>query len=596
MSGINIFIKEIVENYINGKSWRISENANTSWGYPSLLGHISSGILSDYALNEVYTPEIKKVHKEHSIHLHDLSGGGLIFYCMGHSLKQLLLKGFGGITNKIEAKPAKHFDSILGQMVSFIGTLQSENSGAQAFSSVSTYLAPFIRYDNLTEERVKQQLQQFLFGLNQTSRWGGECPFSNITIDLKCPEPLKNTKIIIGGKEQKETYGEFQKEIDLFNKTLVDLLIEGDSSKKPFTFPLITVNLTKDFDWDNEIAQKIFFLTSKYGTPTFQNFFSGELDPSQTYSLCCRLRINLKELENKQGGLFGAKEHSGSIGVVTINMPQLGYKTKGNKEKFFSELKRLMDLSSESLEIKRQRIEKSLKDGLLPWTKEYIGDSSNHFSTIGLVGMHECCQNFLGKSNGIDTKDGKDFTLEVLTFMRDIIKKYQEKTKRLYNLEATPAEGTSHRLARYDKKNYKDIITSGKEGEEYYTNSVSLPVNYNGDIFDVLKHQDELLCKFNGGSIFHTFVGERIYDWRTTRNLVRKIVENFKLPYFTITPTFSICPTHNYISGEHHRCPIDGCNNNCDVYSRVVGYYRPVKQWNTGKKSEFKNRKSFAIE
>jgi len=590
------FIKETVENYVNSKSWRIAENANARWSYSGLQSFIAGAVLSDYALNNVYTPEIKEAHKAHSIHIHDLDGGGKIFYCLGHSLKQLLIKGFCGVPGKVSAKPAKHFDSVLGQIVNYIGTLQNEASGAQAFSSFDTYLCPFIRYDNLNPEQVKQALQEFIFSINQSCRWGNQVPFFNITLDLKCPEPLKDKFVIIGGKEQKEKYVDFQKEQDLFNKALIDLFIEGDSDGRPFTFPLPTINLTKDFDWEGEIAQKIFFMTGKYGTPTFQNFINSDMKPEDTYSMCCRLRLDKKLLEKKTGGLFGAGEMTGSIGVVTINMPQLGFKTKGSEEKFFIELDRLMDISSKSLEIKRKEIEYSLKIALTPYTREYLGTTRNHFSTIGLNGMHECCLNFLGKDKGIDTKEGKDFTLKVLDFMRGKLVVYQEKTGNLYNLEATPAEGTSHRFARYDIEKFPDIITAGTKTTPYYTNSTQLPVDKVIDVFDALTQQDELQCKYTGGTVFHAFIGERLHDWRTTRNLVKKIAENFKLPYFTISPTFTICKEHGYISGEHFKCPIDKCEQPTEVYSRIVGYYRPVQQWNKGKKAEFRERNEFKIE
>lgn len=909
----SIEIKPLVENYVEVKHWRVNENANAKWSFSGLQQHIAGAILSDYSLDTLYTPEIKIAHKNHQIHIHDLDSGGKIFYCMGHSLKDVLTVGFGGVAGKVTAKPAKHFDAILGQIVNFIGTLQNEASGAQAFSSFDTYLAPFIRYDELTEEDVKQSLQEFIFSINQSSRWGNQIPFFNITLDLKCPTPMRDEQVIIGGKKKTETYKEFQKEMDMFNKALMDLYIEGDGDGRPFTFPLPTINLTKDFDWDNEVSQKLFFLTGKYGTPTFQTFINSELSPDQTYSMCplthdtkvlvknkygvssinigslynrtdekhvfwtptgwkqgrpiktpntdiveiklsnglllrmgvnhlqpvlnngtlkaeelkenmwlpfnkqeipldlgnynlgyiigaylgdgssdkdaviyslntetdgetirnlkqylthelgftnsehiqekcvnlrfnganklindyvlglsttktltqkcfsmsldfkngfidgwkdtdgtkdytlrcytaspiireqihtmlsmmgrkclttntdsrdtrygknpvyrvdfpkrdnygdlyksdneynyyriisvtkksynkglycielkeeprlfmlsnglithnCRLRIDKSKLENKQGGLFGAGEKTGSIGVVTINLPQLGYLFKNNKELFFKELDRLMELSSVSLEIKRKEVENSLKINLIPYTKKYLGTTKNHFSTIGITGGHECCQNFFNDvKKGIDTAEGKAFMIEVLTHMRDKLVDYQKKTGNMYNLEATPAESCGYRFARYDVTNYKDIITAGTKTTPYYTNSTQLPVDHNGDVFDAFKHQDELQTLYTGGTIMHCYLGERISDWRATRNLVKKIAESFKLPYFTISPVFTVCPEHGYMSGEKKICDTPDCKEDIEVYARIVGYYRPVSQWNGGKKTEYKDRKAFNI-
>jgi len=580
-------VGNIVDSYIAQEDWRIKENANATWSFSGLLWHVTGTVMAYYALNLVYPKEIAKAHTEGDFHLHNLSMS-LAGYCAGWSLRQLLHEGFNGVPGKVESSPPKHLRSALGQMVNFIGTLQNEWAGAQAFSSFDTYLAPFVRADRLSYAEVKQAIQEFVFGINISSRWGGQTPFSNITLDWTVPEDLKDEHVTIGGKITNDVYGDFQDEMDMINKAFMEVMLEGDAKGRVFTFPIPTYNITKDFDWYSENAELLFEMTAKYGLPYFQNFINSDLNPSDVRAMCCRLQLNLKELRNKTGALFGAGESTGSIGVVTINMPRIGYLSKDENE-FFERLDRFMYLAKQALEIKRKIVSRNMDAGLLPYTKRYLGSLKNHFSTIGLVGMNEACLNFLGVN--IAEEEGKKFALKTLDFMREKLIEFQEETGHLYNLEATPAEGTAYRLAKIDKKYYPEIITAGNS-IPYYTNSTHLPVEYTDDLWFALKHQEDLQVKYTGGTVFHVFLGESPTS-EETRILVKKIAENFRIPYFTITPTFSICPNHGYLKGEKSICPI--CNTPSEVYSRVVGYLRPVKDWNAGKQEEFKERKEYKV-
>ena len=548
-------INSIVDQYVVKSDWRVRENSNANYALSGLQAHISGAVIAEYALRNIYPSEIGKAHRDGDLHIHDLGNGTFSGYCAGWSLHQLLEIGFGGIANVVSAKPAKHLNALLGQMVNFIGTLQNEWAGAQAFSSFDTYLAPFVAKDGLDYKKVKQSIQEFVFAANATSRWGNQVPFSNITLDWKVPEDMQNEHVLYGGKLlQDETYSDYQDEMDMINKAFIETLLKGDAKGRTFTFPIPTYNITKDFDWQSENAQLLFELTSKYGAPYFQNFINSSLKPTDVRSMCCRLQLNLKELEAKTGGLFGSGEKTGSVGIVTINMPRIGFNAKGDDEKFFGRLGHLMLLAKESLEIKRKEVSKNMEAGLLPWSKHYLGTLDYHFTTIGLVGMHEACLNFLGK--GIETPEGKKFAEKALDFMRDELVEFQKETGHIYNLEATPAEGTSYRLARIDRRKFPNIITAGKK-EPYYTNSTHLPVNYTDDIFEALQHQDALQTKYTGGSVLHGFIGEQISSYEACQKLVKKIAYNFKLPYYTITPTFSICPVHGYVKGEHFSCPIE---------------------------------------
>jgi len=558
-------VTNVIDGYVGMSDWRVKENSNAGYAISGLQAHISGAIIAEYALKNIYPKEIGDAHRNADFHLHDLSVGTFAGYCAGWSLRQILEKGFNGVPGKVAAKPAKHFNAALGQIMNFFGTLQNEWAGAQALSSFDTYLAPLVRYDNLDYASVKQGMQEFIFGINQTSRWGNQVPFTNLTFDWVVPDDLKNQRAIVGGKMIDTKYGDYQKEMDLINKAFMEVMMDGDMNHRIFTFPIPTYNITKDFDWDSENAKLLFEMTSKYGTPYFQNFINSSLKPGDVRSMCCRLQLDLNKLKMKTGGLFGAGESTGSIGVVTINMPRLGYLSK-SKEEFFDRLEHLMILAKNSLEIKRKEVTKNMNNGLLPYTREYLGTLANHFATIGLNGMHECCLNFLGKDKGIDSNEGRTFALDVLEFMKNTIRGFQEETGNIYNLEATPAEGTSFRFAKHDKKRFPDIITAGTDKSPYYTNSSQLPVNYTKDIFEALLHQDELQSKYTGGTVFHGFVGEKISDWRTCRELVRKVANNFRLPYFTITPTFSVCPVHGYISGEHHTCPYEHTGEDLDKF------------------------------
>ncbi|HBC88051.1 MAG TPA: ribonucleoside triphosphate reductase [Lentisphaeria bacterium] len=548
-------VQDLVSSYIEQNDWRVNENSNAGYSYASLLNHVSGSVVAHYTLSNIYPKEIANAHRDGDFHLHDLSCG-IVGYCAGWSLRQLLTEGFKGCEGRASAGPAKHFDTALGQIVNFMCTLQTEWAGAQAFNSFDTMLAPFVREDNLGYKEIKQNLQQFVFGLNIASRWG-QTPFTNLTFDWVIPEDLRQSPIIIGGKLQDgKFFGDYQKEMDLINKAFLEVMSAGDRDGRIFTFPIPTYNITNDFDWDSENAKLLFKVTGKYGLPYFQNFIKSDLKPGDVRSMCCRLQMDIRELRNKTGGLFGAGEQTGSIGVVTINMPRIGYLAKSESE-FFSRLGNLMDMARDSMEIKRKIVQRHLDGDLLPYTKTYLGTLKNHFSTIGLVGLNEACLNFKGCC--IADREGMEFSLKVLDYMRERISDYQAQTGHIYNLEATPAEGTSYRLARIDKKKYPEIICAG-DSDPYYTNSSQLPVGYTDDIFDALDIQEPLQSKYTGGTVFHGFVGERIEDENQVAALVKRIAENYKIPYFTITPTFSICPVHGYIPGEHHECPLSAEN------------------------------------
>lgn len=591
----------IVEDYVMQKDWRVRENSNTSYSLSGLQAHVSDTIIGQYTLQYIYPSEISKAHMEADFHIHDLGVGTFAAYCAGWSLRQLLQEGFNGVPGRVAAKPAKHFNAALGQIVNFMGTLQNEWAGAQAFASFDTYLAPLVGYDKLTYDQVKQSMQEFIFAINATSRWGNQVPFTNLTFDWTVPEDLQDMPVILGGKLMDDTYASFQEQMDMINRAFMEIMMEGDMNGRIFTFPIPTYNITKDFDWDSENAELLFKMTAKYGTPYFQNFVNSSLKPSDVRSMCCRLQLDLSKLKNKTGGLFGSGEKTGSIGVVTINLPKIGYKAKDDAD-FFERLEYLMYLAKESLEIKRKEVSKNMDNGLLPWSKRYLGTLNYHFSTIGIIGMNEACLNFMEKP--IYDPEAKRFAVRVLDFMREQLTEFQEETGNLYNLEATPAEGASYRLAKIDKRNYPDIITAGTSARPYYTNSTHLPVNYTDDIFEALEHQDELQIRYTGGTVLHGFLGEQMSSGEACKRLVKKIAYNYRLPYYTITPTFSICPVHGYVAGKHYTCPMevsDGngskqCGKNTEIYSRVVGYYRPVQNWNEGKQQEFEERMVYSEE
>ncbi len=588
-----------VDQYLGKLDWEVKENANMAFSLQGLNRYGVSYIVKRYWLNKIYPKEIREANENGDFHLHNLDTLGC--YCMGWDLYDLLLKGFGGVSGKIETKPAEHFRAVLGQVVNFLYTLQGECAGAIAFSNFDTLLAPFIRYDGLNYQQVKQALQEFLFNMAVPTRVGFQCPFSNITLDLKPSPVFAKQPIIIGGKPQKETYGEFEEEMKTFNKAFYETMLEGDKSGRPFHFPIPTINITKDFSWEEPAFDGIFKASAKYGTNYFANYINSEMKPEDVRSMCCRLRLDLKQLQNRGGGgLFGSGSLTGSIGVVTINLPKIGYLSKTKKE-FFERLGKMMDLAKESLEIKRKVLENFIEKGLYPYSKFYLasvkkmrgGYYANHFSTIGLIGMNEALLNFIGEDVG--SQRGRKFALEIMNFMREKLVKYQKETDSIYNLEATPAESTAYRLASKDKEKYPDIITAGTKKTPYYTNSSQLPVNYTDDPFEALKLQDDAQCKYSGGTVLHLFLGEKISDIQTTKLLVKKVFEKFHLPYITLTPTFSICPHHGYLSGEHFYCPKCIIKQPCEVYTRVVGYLRPVSQFNLGKQQEFKERKDFKV-
>jgi len=588
-----------IDQYLERLDWEVQENANMAFSLQGLNHYGVSYIVKKYWLNKIYPREIREANESGDFHIHNLDTLGP--YCVGWDLYDLLVKGFGGVYGKVESRPPKHFRAALGQVVNFMYTLQGEAAGAIAFSNFDTLLAPFIRYDNLNYAQVKQAMQEFLYNMAVPTRVGFQCPFTNITLDLKPSSVFAKQPVVIGGQPQKETYSEFEEEMRMLNRAFYEIMLEGDKNGRPFHFPIPTINITKDFPWDDPVFDLIFEASAKYGINYFANYINSEMKPDDVRSMCCRLRLDLTELYNRGGGgLFGSGSLTGSIGVVTINMPRIGYLSKTKKE-FFERLARAMDLARDSLEIKRKTIENFTEKGLYPYSRYYLSGIkkargayfANHFSTIGLVGMNEALLNFLGEN--IASKRGRKFALEVMDFMRDRLVKYQKETNNLYNLEATPAESTSYRLAQKDREKYPDIITAGTKKTPYYTNSTQLPVNYTDDIFEALKLQDELQCKYTGGTVLHLFLGERAPSAEVVKAVVKKVFENFKLPYITITPTFSICPVHGYIEGEHFYCPKCTVKQPCEVYSRVVGYLRPVSQWNFGKQQEFKERKEFKI-
>jgi len=592
---------ELIEGYLGHLDWRVNENSNMTFSLQGLNNHIFSAVNSAYWLNRLFPKEIREAHINGDIHLHDLYI--LAVYCCGWDLRDLLLRGFGGVPGKIHCRPPKHFRSALGQIVNFFYTIQGESAGAVAFSSFDTYLAPFIRYDGLGPREVRQALQEFIFNLNVPTRVGFQTPFTNLTLDLTVPPSLAREYVIIGGEPQLETYGEFQAEMDLLNRTFAELMLEGDATGRVFTFPIPTYNITEDFDWDNPNLEPLWQMTAKYGIPYFANFVNSDLSPDDVRSMCCRLRLSNKELRKRGGGLFGSNPLTGSIGVVTLNMARVGYLANSEQE-FLSHVARLMDIARDALLIRRRVIERFTEAGLYPYSRHYLEDVKkrtgsywgNHFNTIGLNGMNEALVNFLGVD--LTNERGRAFAARVLDFMRDQLQRYQEETGQLFNLEATPAEGTSYRFAMLDKDRYPDIFTAGGDGpnaDPYYTNSSQLPVNATDDLFQALDWQDELQTKYTGGTVMHVFLGERLPSVDATKNLVRTIANHYRLPYFTLTPTFSICPVHGYLPGEHFTCPKCQDEQPCEVYSRVVGYLRPVQQWNKGKRSEYRERKTFRL-
>ncbi len=592
---------DLIDSYLDKIDWKVNENSNMSFSLQGLNNYISSEISKVYWLTKIYPEHIKQAHVNGDVHIHDL--GLLSVYCVGWDLYDVLVNGFKGVSGKIESKPAKHFRSALGQVVNFFYTLQGEAAGAQAFSNFDTLLAPFIRYDKLSYKEVRQALQEFLFNINVPTRVGFQTPFTNVTLDLTVPSYYKDQAVIVGGEMQKETYGDFQEEIDLFNKAFLEVMREGDANGRVFTFPIPTYNISEDFDYDNPNLEILWEVTAKYGIPYFANFVNSDMKPEDARSMCCRLRIDNRELYKRGGGLFGSSPLTGSIGVVTMNMPRLGYIAK-DEEEFFEKLSEMMELAKESLEIKRKILERFTDGHLYPYMSYYLRNIKsrfnqywkNHFSTIGLVGMNEACINLLG--DNIGSKEGKEFTERVLVFMREKLVQFQEETGNSYNLEATPAEGTSYRLALLDKKKYPNIICANEESYDetetpFYTNSTQLPVNFTDDLFEMMDLQDSIQSKYTGGTVQHLFIGERIKDTESLKGLIKRIATNYSLPYFSITPTFSVCPTCGYIDGEHEECP--KCGGETEIYSRVVGYLRPVNQWNKGKKEEFKIRKTYLV-
>ena len=586
--------KEVVNSYINVTDWRVKENSTVTYSVGGLILSNSGAITANYWLSQVYDQEIADAHRNADFHIHDLSM--LTGYCAGWSLKQLLLEGLGGVTGKITSSPAAHLSTLCNQMVNFLGIMQNEWAGAQAFSSFDTYLAPFVKIDNLTYKQVKQCLQSFIFGVNTPSRWGTQAPFTNITLDWVVPNDMAELNAIVGGKECNFKYKDCVKEMAMINKAFIEIMIEGDANGRGFQYPIPTYSITKDFDWsDTENNRLLFEMTAKYGTPYFSNYINSDMQPSDVRSMCCRLRLDLRELRKKSGGFFGSGESTGSVGVVTINMPRIAYLATDEKD-FYTRLEKLMNIAARSLKIKRNFISKLLDAGLYPYTKRYLGTFNNHFSTIGLVGMNEACLNARWLRKDLTHKEAQDFTVDVLNFMRNKLSDYQVQYGDLYNLEATPAESTAYRLAKHDKKRYPDIITAGDNDEDkvpYYTNSSHLPVGYTDDIFKALDIEDRFQTLYTSGTVFHTFLGQKLPDWKSCMNLVRKIAENYKLPYFTMSPTYSVCKEHGYLKGEQWVCP--HCGKPTEVYSRITGYYRPLQNWNDGKAQEFEDRKEYVL-
>ena len=592
ISATMVDYKSIVDNYLNINDWRVKENSTVTYSVGGLILSNSGAITANYWLSEIYDSEIANAHRNADIHIHDLSM--LTGYCAGWSLKQLIQEGLGGVAGKITSAPASHLATLCNQMVNFLGIMQNEWAGAQAFSSFDTYLAPFVKVDNLSFDQVKKCIESFIYGVNTPSRWGTQAPFSNITLDWVVPNDLAELNCIIGGKEVDFKYKDCQKEMDMVNKAFIEVMIEGDANGRGFQYPIPTYSITSDFDWsDTENNRLLFEMTSKYGTPYFSNYINSDMEPSDVRSMCCRLRLDLRELRKKSGGFFGSGESTGSVGVVTINIPRIAYLAKDEAD-FYNSLDKMMDISARSLKVKRSVISKLLEVGLYPYTKRYLGTFNNHFSTIGLVGMNEACLNAKWIQADLTQEKAQQFTKDVLNHMRERLSDYQMEYGDLYNLEATPAESTAYRLAKHDLKHYPEIITAGdKDGAAYYTNSSHLPVGYTEDIFTALDIQDELQTLYTSGTVFHAFLGEKLPDWKSAANLVRKIAENYKLPYYTLSPTYSVCKKHGYLAGEQFTCP--ECGNKTEVYSRITGYYRPVQNWNDGKAQEYKERKVYDI-
>ena len=585
--------REVVNSYVKVEDWRVKEKSTVTYSIGGLILSNSGAVTANYWLSEIYDEEIAQAHRNADIHLHDLSM--LTGYCAGWSLKQLIQEGLGGIPGKINSGPARHLNVLCNQMVNFLGVMQNEWAGAQAFSSFDTYLAPFVKADNLSYREVRQCIESFVFGVNIPSRWGTQAPFSNITLDWTVPDDLAELPAIVGGREMDFKYKDCKKEMDMVNKAFLETMIAGDADGRGFQYPIPTYSITKDFDWsDTENNRLLFEMTAKYGTPYFSNYINSDMQPSDVRSMCCRLRLDLRELRKKSGGFFGSGESTGSVGVVTINMPRIAY-LSATEEEFYSRLDHMMDISARSLKRKREVLTKLLNEGLYPYTKRYLGSFDNHFSTIGLVGMNEAGLNARWLRKDLTHRETQEFTRNVLNHMRERLVKYQEEYGDLYNLEATPAESTAYRLAKHDRKRWPDIITAGKPGDTpYYTNSSHLPVDYSSDIFDALDIQDELQTLYTSGTVFHAFLGEKLPSWKSAAKLVSRIAENYRLPYYTISPTYSVCSTHGYIAGEHFTCP--KCGEKAEVYSRITGYYRPVQNFNDGKAQEYKNRKVYDIQ
>ena len=584
--------KELVDSYVKIQDWRVKENSTVTYSVGGLILSNSGAITANYWLSEIYDDEIANAHRNADLHIHDMSM--LTGYCAGWSLRQLIQEGLGGVPGKITSAPAKHLASLCNQMVNFLGIMQNEWAGAQAFSSFDTYLAPFVKVDNLTYDQVKKCVESFIYGVNTPSRWGTQAPFSNITLDWTVPNDMAELPAIVGGKEMPFKYKDCKKEMDMVNRAFIEVMIEGDANGRGFQYPIPTYSITRDFDWSETDNNKLLFeMTAKYGTPYFSNYVNSDMEPSDVRSMCCRLRLDLRELRRKTGGFFGSGESTGSVGVVTINMPKIAYLSE-TPEEFYQRLDHLMDIAARSLKIKRDVITKLMNEGLYPYTKRYLGTFDNHFSTLGLIGMNEVGLNAKWLRKDMTHKETQDFTVEVLNHMRNRLSDYQEKYGDLYNLEATPAESTTYRFAKHDKKDFPNIITAAKEGETpYYTNSSHLPVGYTEDIFSALDIQDELQPLYTSGTVFHSFLGEKLPDWRSAANLVRKIADNYKLPYYTLSPTYSVCREHGYLPGEQFICP--HCGKHAEVYSRITGYYRPVQNWNDGKSQEFKDRRVYDI-
>ena len=583
--------KDLVDDYLQINDWRVKENSTVTYSVGGLILSNSGAITANYWLSEIYDEEIAEAHRSAALHLHDLSM--LTGYCAGWSLKQLIQEGLGGVPGKITSAPAKHLSTLCTQMVNFLGIMQNEWAGAQAFSSFDTYLAPFVKVDNLTQKEVKQCIQSFIYGVNTPSRWGTQAPFSNITLDWTVPADLKDLPAIIGGQEMDFTYGDCKKEMDMVNKAFIEIMIEGDANGRGFQYPIPTYSITRDFDWSETENNKLLFeMTAKYGTPYFSNYINSDMEPSDVRSMCCRLRLDLRELRKKSGGFFGSGESTGSIGVVTVNLPRIAYLAE-NEQDFYARLDKLMDIAARSLRTKRVVITQLMENGLYPYTKRYLGTFSNHFSTIGLIGMNEVGLNAKWLRADLTNEKTQQFAKEVLDHMRERLSDYQELYGDLYNLEATPAESTTYRFAKHDKKKYPNIITANENGTPYYTNSSHLPVGYTEDIFSALEIQDELQTRYTSGTVFHAFLGEKLPDWKAAADLVRKIAENHKLPYYTMSPTYSVCADHGYLTGEQYTCP--HCGKKTEVYSRITGYYRPVQNWNDGKAQEYKDRKVYNI-